>query len=88
MTSTLMSSYCNIGNLLYCFHGKLTGKSGGLGPDLQVDLTMTAQPARPMTPDEGRSGGLKGVRHVIAVSSCKGGTTRSYTRSQTDASKR
>ena len=34
---------------------------------------MTAQPQRPMTPDEGRSGGLKSVTHVIAVSSCKGG---------------
>ena len=42
-------------------------------PVLQVDLTMTAQPARAMTPDEGRAGGLKGVAHVIAVSSCKGG---------------
>ena len=43
---------------------------------LQVDLTMTAQPPRPVTPDEGRAGGLKGVRHVIAVSSCKGGMAR------------
>ena len=34
---------------------------------------MTAQPQRPMAPGEGRSGGLKNVTHVIAVSSCKGG---------------
>ena len=39
----------------------------------QVDVTMTAQPQRPIAADEGRSGGLKGVTHVIAVSSCKGG---------------
>lgn len=34
---------------------------------------MTAQPQRPLSPDDGRAGGLKGVTHVIAVSSCKGG---------------
>ena len=39
----------------------------------QVDLAMTAQPARPLGPDDGRAGGLGEVQHVIAVSSCKGG---------------
>ena len=34
---------------------------------------MTAQPARPLGPDDGRAGGLAEVQHVIAVSSCKGG---------------
>lgn len=40
---------------------------------VQVDLAMTAQPARPLGPDDGRAGGLAEVQHVIAVSSCKGG---------------
>lgn len=39
----------------------------------QVEVSMTAQPQRPLTPDDGRVGGLKDVSHVIAVSSCKGG---------------
>ena len=39
----------------------------------QVDLAMTAQPARPLGADNGRAGGLAEVQHVIAVSSCKGG---------------
>ena len=34
---------------------------------------MTAQPARPLLVDDGRSSGLKAVSHIIAVSSCKGG---------------
>jgi Mrp family chromosome partitioning ATPase len=34
---------------------------------------MTAQPARPLGPADGRAGGLAEVQHVIAVSSCKGG---------------
>ena len=52
------------------------------GPDrsvLQLDVTMTAQPPRLVTADEGRSGGLKGVAHVVAVSSCKGGTAPCFT---------
>lgn len=40
---------------------------------MQVDVSMKAQPQRPLAPDDGRLGGMKEVSHVIAVSSCKGG---------------
>ena len=38
----------------------------------QVDVTMDAQPPRPLVADD-RPPGLQKVAHVIAVSSCKGG---------------
>jgi hypothetical protein len=39
----------------------------------EVNLTMDAQTQTHMMEGDGRSGGLKDVAHVIAVSSCKVG---------------
>ena len=41
-----------------------------------VNLKMTAQPARPLVGQD-MPIGLKKVRHIIAVSSCKGGVGKS-----------
>jgi Mrp family chromosome partitioning ATPase len=42
----------------------------------EVSLTMTAQPPRALGATD-MPGGLRGVKHVIAVSSCKGGVGKS-----------
>lgn len=44
-----------------------------------VAVAITSQPAKPITADNGRPGGLRDVRHIIAVSSCKGGVGKSTT---------
>jgi Mrp family chromosome partitioning ATPase len=44
-----------------------------------VDVSIGSQPAKAITADDGRPGGLRDVRHIIAVSSCKGGVGKSTT---------
>ena len=38
-----------------------------------VEVTIDAQAPRAVAPNDDRAQGLRGVAHIIAVSSCKGG---------------
>lgn len=44
-----------------------------------VAVALSSQPPKPVVADTARPGGLAKVRHIIAVSSCKGGVGKSTT---------
>lgn len=56
-----------------------TDRASNSSCGVQANIKMDAQPARPLVSAEARPHGLQNVKHIIAVSSCKGGVGKSTT---------